>query len=76
MSLKILNQIRDLTKNLSTEEKQELVKEIMGALEITPKKTAAKKSPRILGLHAHLGEGWISDDFGDELPDSFWLGSE
>lgn len=32
------------------------------------------QSPRILGLHAHLGEAWMSDDFGDELPDMFWLG--
>ena len=27
---------------------------------------------RILGLHA--GQGWMSDDFNDALPDSFWLG--
>ena len=32
--------------------------------------------PRILGLHVHLGAAWISDDFDDELPDSFWLGEE
>jgi hypothetical protein len=30
-------------------------------------------SERILGLHE--GEGWMSEDFNDELPDSFWLGS-
>jgi hypothetical protein len=30
--------------------------------------------PRVLGLHAHLGKAWLSDDFNDELPDSFWLG--
>ena len=30
----------------------------------------------VLGLHAHLGEAWMSDDFDDELPDSFWLGEE
>ncbi len=29
---------------------------------------------RVLGLHAHLGKAWLSDDFNDELPDSFWLG--
>ena len=29
---------------------------------------------RVLGLHAHLGKAWMSDDFQDELPDSFWLG--
>ena len=28
--------------------------------------------PRVLGLHA--GQGWMSDDFTDELPDTFWLG--
>jgi hypothetical protein len=30
--------------------------------------------PRMLGMHAHLGKAWMSDDFRDELPDSFWLG--
>lgn len=30
--------------------------------------------PRIAGLHE--GMGWMSDDFDDELPDSFWLGEE
>lgn len=30
--------------------------------------------PRILGLHE--GQGWISDDFTDELPDTFWLGAD
>ncbi len=29
---------------------------------------------RVLGLHAHLGKAWLSDDFNSELPDSFWLG--
>jgi prevent-host-death family protein len=29
-------------------------------------------SPRVLGLHD--GEGWISDDFNEPLPDEFWLG--
>lgn len=34
----------------------------------------ALPAPRILGLHAHLGAAWMSDDFNDELPDEFWLG--
>lgn len=29
---------------------------------------------RILGLHAHLGEHWMRDDFDTPLPDEFWLG--
>jgi hypothetical protein len=39
-------------------------------------KTQQPTEPRILGLHAHLGTAWMSDDFDDELPDSFWLGEE
>jgi hypothetical protein len=30
--------------------------------------------PRIPGLHQ--GEIWISDDFNDPLPDTFWLGED
>lgn len=37
------------------------------------KKQPAGK-PRVLGLHA--GQGWMADDFTDELPNSFWLGDE
>lgn len=33
----------------------------------------AKLQERILGLHE--GQGWISPDFTDELPMSFWLGN-
>ena len=33
-------------------------------------------APRVLGLHAHLGAAWMSDDFKAELPDEFWLGEE
>ncbi|MDX2076154.1 MAG: toxin-antitoxin (TA) system antitoxin [bacterium] len=29
---------------------------------------------RIIG--GHEGEGWMADDFTDELPDSFWLGDD
>ncbi len=32
--------------------------------------------PRVLGLHAHLGAAWISDDFNEPLSDNFWLGKE
>jgi hypothetical protein len=34
--------------------------------------TTPSVKERILGLHE--GQGWISDDFTDELPDSFWSG--
>ncbi len=38
------------------------------------KETLDTPKPRIIGLHAHLGKAWMSDDFDDELPDEFWLG--
>ena len=34
----------------------------------------AQPAHRIAGLHAGLT--WISDDFDDPLPDSFWLGEK
>lgn len=34
----------------------------------------ATLQPRIEGLHA--GDGWVSDDFDDPLPDSFWFGED
>lgn len=41
-------------------------------------KPIAKLSPvpekRTLGLHE--GQGWMSDDFNDPLPDEFWLGEK
>lgn len=34
----------------------------------------SSNSPRFPGLHQ--GEIWISDDFNDPLPDTFWLGED
>lgn len=46
-------------------------------IEFVPAKPAEEApKQRVLGLHAHLGEAWMSDDFNDELPDSFWFGEE
>jgi len=36
----------------------------------------SEPSKRRAGLHEHLGHAWMSDDFNDELPDSFWLGED
>ena len=33
-----------------------------------------ERKERVLGLRE--GQVWTSDDFDDELPDSFWLGEE
>jgi hypothetical protein len=32
------------------------------------------RAPRIPGLHE--GQVWMSEDFNDSLPDSFWLGDD
>jgi hypothetical protein len=35
---------------------------------------ADEKHERIFDMH--MGNYWMSDDFDDELPDSFWFGEE
>ena len=39
---------------------------------------ASLKSPRITArtLDLHEGQAWMSEDFTDELPASFWLGDD
>ncbi|MFQ4135419.1 DUF2281 domain-containing protein [Nodosilinea sp. PGN35] len=39
-----------------------------------PLATDASRAPRIPGLHE--GQVWMSEDFNDPLPDSFWLGDD
>lgn len=56
-----------------TKDGDEIVLEENGeaVVKITPIANLENKQ-RIAGLRQ--GEYWMSDDFGDELPDSFWLG--
>ena len=35
---------------------------------------AVTHKSRVAGLHK--GEGWISEDFNDPLPDEFWTGGQ
>jgi hypothetical protein len=44
------------------------------SMPVRKSKSKRDLQPRILGLHE--GQGWISDDFTAELPDSFWLGED
>jgi hypothetical protein len=57
-----------LVESLNHEDKQRLIDYLQKSDE-TPKRSSFP-----LGLHAHLGEMWMSDDFCAELPDSFWFG--
>jgi hypothetical protein len=79
MNMADLQGIFETVDGLSPEEVKQLYTYILehriqfvGENESVP--TQAK--PRILGLHAHLGKAWMSEDFNDELPDEFWLGEE
>jgi hypothetical protein len=36
--------------------------------------TDSSRAPRMPGLH--IGQVWMSEDFNDSLPDSFWLGDD
>jgi len=45
-------------------------------IEANPQVPKSAPAKRVLGLHAHLGLAWTSDDFDDPLPDEFWLGEE
>jgi len=58
-------------KQLSSEQKQQL----MNFLQLEHTEPNLSKN-RVLGLNQHLGNIWMSDDFDDELPDSFWLGDD
>ena len=42
-------------------------------IEFADRPQMVKQQPRVLGLHAHLGKAWLSDDFTSELSDEFWL---
>lgn len=41
---------------------------------IASKQQNSRQGKRIMGLHE--GAAWMSDDFDDPLPDSFWLGED
>ena len=56
---------------LSSEEKLQIVEYIQ-----TLSEPEIEKMPRLRVFDLHEGAIWMSDDFDDELPDSFWLGEE
>jgi hypothetical protein len=67
-----LQDVIEVVDQLSPEEKAQL-REYLDTLPTNGQHLPQK---RIAGLHEHLGHAWISDDFDDELPDSFWLGED
>ena len=59
-------------QTLSISEWKSLINVIVYSL--TTPSTSQPKKERIFNLHAGLV--WMSDDFDDELPDSFWFGDD
>lgn len=57
---------------LSITERKELISIIVDSLATTPE--PKHKKQRIPDMHK--GGVWMSDDFDDELPDSFWFGDD
>jgi hypothetical protein len=70
-----LEQLFDTVDQLTPDELKRLYTYILeNHIQFKNDSPTESQQPRVLGLHAHLGEAWMSDDFQDELPDSFWLG--
>lgn len=48
----------------------------VGFARITPRRATEndENAPRVASLHR--GNFWVSDDFDDPLPESFWLGED
>lgn len=73
-----VNEISIQTVITSAKSGDEIVLEENGKpiAKITPIVEAGQNQPkqRILGLGS--GKTWMSDDFDNELPDSFWFGEE
>jgi hypothetical protein len=59
-------------QDLSISERKTLINVIVDSLATAP--TPQPKKKRIFNMHAGLV--WMSDDFDDELPDSFWFGDD
>lgn len=59
-------------RELSISQRKALINELVDSL--TEEVTQVSSVKRVPGLHA--GQGWISEDFNEELPESFWLGQD
>lgn len=65
-----LQTVFEILDSMSDAERQQVIEYLQLP---APRKTS---QPRVIGLHASLGEAWMSDDFNDELPVAFWQGSD
>ncbi len=68
----LLTKALEEISKLSDEEQDHIASLILAELKL---ETPTVAQPRIAGLHAG-NILYISDDFDDPLPDSFWLGED
>ena len=63
----------EITKELPVESLAEVVDfaEFLREKKRRGQSEESQNKERVAGLHE--GQGWISDDFNDELPDELWL---
>lgn len=67
--------IIEAAEQLAPVDQLEIIQTLSRALQLRYQQAAKSETTgqeRVFGLHA--GKISISDDFGDELPDNFWLG--
>ncbi len=62
----------DLLRRIESDEEVVIEKNGVAVARLSPVEAAPKA--RVPGLDR--GKIWVSDDFDDPLPDSFWLGEE
>ena len=68
-----IDHLMDEIRVLSAAERKHLIMLIAGTLDETHVQPVSK---RVAGLNAHLGQGYMSEDFDDPLPDTFWVGDK
>ena len=80
MSVALKENLKENLAEVSDDLPVELLAEVIDFAEFLREKERRKqaetppKTKRVFGLHQ--GQGWISDDFNDELGDEFWFGED
>ena len=68
--------LQEIVDDLPAESQAEVIyfAEFLREKERRKQDESKPKKKRVAGLHQ--GQGWINDDFNDELPDEFWFGED
>lgn len=76
MNIALKDEVSELTEIFSELEPQarKTVIDLMKLLRPDKQNQSKPKGKRVFGMHD--GQGFISDDFNDELGDEFWFGED